>query len=456
MAHNVQPSVPSTAPSTLEGMSEPDQTAPKPAPEAAPKLAPEAAPRSSPRSVHWTTRLLHGRDSVAPAGTPADPASRASWASLNTSVDRGATVVFPGSAAVHEGPRPERDGWTYGLHGTPTTVELARRICALEGGRETTLLPSGQAAIALVNLALLSVGDHVLLPHTVYGPSDRLARAVLPRFGVEAEIYRATDPADLERRLRPNTRLVWCESPGSITMEVQDLPALAVAAHAAGATVAFDSTWSGGVLFDAFAHGADISVQALTKYAGGHSDLLLGSVTACDEALIDRLANLRGALGQAVSPDDCSLALRGLLTLPLRLRAVEASALDLARWLAGRPEIARVLHPALPSCPGHALWRRDFHGANGLFSVALRPGITFAEARAVVDRLRLFRQGYSWGGVHSLALNYDLRERERALPPATPADRYDWRLIRLQIGLEEVEDLRADLAQALDHLPPPS
>ena len=383
--------------------------------------------------MDWKTRLLH-----------ADEDGPGDWAALPVPVYRGSTVLFKDGAAVREGPRPERDGYTYGLHGTPTTVALARRICALEGGRETVLVPSGQAAIALVNLAVLAAGDHVLLPQNVYGPSRRLASSLLPRFGVLVEFYEPMAVEDLRAKLRPGrTKLVWCESPGSITMEVPDMPAMAEAARAAGALVAIDNTWAAGVLFDALAHGADITLQALTKYVGGHSDLVLGSVTAVDEAVVERLATTRAMLGIAVSPDDCSLALRGLGTMAVRLAAVEQSALQIARWLAGRPELERVLHPALGSCPGHEFWARDFSGSSGLFSFVLRPGPSLEQVRATVDALRLFGQGYSWGGVESLALGYDLRLSEGR------GAGYDWRLIRLQIGLEDVGDLVADLEQAL-------
>jgi len=380
----------------------------------------------------WKTRLLHS-GVKAPGG----------FESLATPVYRGSTVVFPDAASVREGYRPERDGWTYGLYGTPTTAELAARVCALEGGAGTVLVPSGQAAIALVNLALLQAGDHVLLPESAYGPSQRLAREWLPGLGVEVSFY---DPLAGERvaeGMRANTRLVWCESPGSITMEVQDVPAIARAAHAVGALVAVDNTWAAGVLFDALAHGADVTMQALTKYVGGHSDVLLGSVTAKADAVVDRLARTRGMLGIGVSPDDCSLALRGMLTMAVRMEAHERAALAVARWLEGRPEVERVLHPAVATCPGHELWVRDFTGSCGLFSFVFREGVSFAATRAFVDGLKLVKQGYSWGGVESLALNYDLRGAEGA------RSAHGFRVVRLHVGLEVVGDLIADVEQAL-------
>src|ERR1041384_7856823 len=290
----------------------------------------------------WKTRLIHS-DAKVPEG----------FRSLSPPVYRGSTVVFPSSAEVGDRWDAYDGGYTYGLFGTPTTLELAARVCELEGGLRTLVTPGGQGAIALIDLAFLQAGDHVLLPDNVYAPSRKLAVDLLQRFGVEVGFYPPAIGAGLAAHLRPNTRLVWCESPGSITMEVPDVPAIAAAAHAGGALVALDNTWSAGVYFDAFAHGVDVTMQALTKYVAGHSDVLLGSVTVRDAAAYRKLGVTQQILGCAASPDDCSLALRGMKTLALRLRAIEDAALTLARWLAERPEIDLVLHPALPSCPGH-------------------------------------------------------------------------------------------------------
>ncbi|GAC1366882.1 MAG: cystathionine beta-lyase [Acidobacteriaceae bacterium] len=382
--------------------------------------------------TEWKTRLLHSAVRV-PDG----------FESLATPVYRGSTVVFPDASSVREGRRPERDGWTYGLYGTPTTVELAGRVCEMEGGAGTVLVACGISASALVHLALLEAGDHVLLPQSVYGPSQRLARGMLPGLGIEAEFYDPMMGEEIGTLLRENTRLVWCESPGSITMEVQDIPAIARAAHARGVLVAVDNTWAAGVLFDALGHGADVTMQALTKYVAGHSDLLLGSVTAREEAVLERLLWARWQLGIGVSPDDCSMALRGLLTMAVRIEAHESGAMEVAEWLSERPEVERVLHPAFASCPGNEFWVRDFEGASGLFSFVFREGVGYDATRAFVDALQLFKQGYSWGGVESLALNYDLREVE--------GDRsaYGYRLVRLHIGLEDAGDLIADIEQAL-------
>ena len=385
----------------------------------------------APAPAHrWTTRLLHS-----------DAQAEAGFRSLVTPVFRGSTTLFPNAASVRDDWRHEA-GYTYGLYGTPTTRELAARLAALEGGTHTFLTPGGQAAIALIALTFVSAGDHVLVPDSAYGPTRQLADDVLRRFGVAVTYYPPLVGAGFEALLRPNTRLVWCESPGSVTMEVQDVPAIAEAAHRHGAVVALDNTYSAGVYFDAFAHGADVTMQALTKYVGGHSDLLLGSVTVRTAEAYERLGVVHDRLGMAVSPDECSLALRGLQTLGVRLAALERGAVHVARWLAGQPAVARVLHPALPSCPGHDVWRRDFTGSTSVFSVAFAEGTTRDAVRTFVDALELFGIGYSWGGVHSLVVPFfDLARTHR------PS--YGDRLVRLNIGLEDPDDLVADLDQAL-------
>jgi len=380
---------------------------------------------------NWKTKLIHS-DAKIPEG----------FRSLNVGVQRASTVLFPDAASVKDTWDQYETGYTYGLYGTPTVLELAARICELEGGFRTLVTPGGQGAITLINFAFLKAGDHVLLPESVYTPSRKFAAQVLKRFGVEPEFYPPDAGAAIGQRFRPNTRLVWCESPGSITMEVQDVPAIAQAAHRAGALVALDNTWSAGVYFDAFAHGVDISMQALTKYVGGHSDLLLGSITVRDEQAWRRLGSTHQLVGCAASPDDCSLALRGMKTLAVRLKAIAEAGLTLARWLAERAEIERVLHPALPSCPGHEFWKRDFTGSAGLFSFVFQPRFSKEQVQRFVDRLGLFKIGYSWAGVTSLAVAYDFHATQ-----GRPA--YGHRLVRLNIGLEDVEDLKADLEQAL-------
>ena len=271
-------------------------------------------------SKTWQTRVLHSAATV-PEG----------YRSLVTPLYRGSTTLFPSAATVTDEWDQHRVGYTYGLYGTPTTLELAARICELEGGRHTILTPGGQSAISLIDFALLQDGDHILVPRSIYQPNRQLTTSLLSRFGVEATFYDPLAGAEIAGLIRANTRLVWTESPGSVTMEVQDVPAIAAAAHAAGAIVVLDNTWAAGVLFDAFAHGVDVTMQALTKYVGGHSDLLLGSITVRDDALYRRLGAARQVIGCAVSPDDCSLALRGLQTLGVRLSAVEDSALAISR-----------------------------------------------------------------------------------------------------------------------------
>ena len=380
--------------------------------------------------THWTTKLIH---------TDARPED--GFESLVTPVFRGSTTVFARAGDARDDWRHEA-GYTYGLYGTPTTRELAARIAELERGKWTFMTPGGQAAIALVDIAFTRAGDHVLIPDSAYGPNRQLADKVLRRFGVDVEYYAPLAGAALAERMMPTTRLVWCESPGSITMEVQDVPAIVDVAHRHGALVALDNTYSAGVYFDAFAHGVDVTMQALTKYIGGHSDLLLGSVTVRTSAEYERLGLVHDLLGLAVSPDDCFLALRGMQTLGVRLAALEQSTLRIAKWLATHEAIATVLHPALPSCPGHDVWCRDFTGSASVFSIVFAPAATRDAILAFVDALALFEVGYSWGGVHSLAMPFFELAR-------THQSAQGWRLVRLNIGLEETNDLIEDLAQAL-------
>jgi cysteine-S-conjugate beta-lyase len=380
--------------------------------------------------AHWTTKLIH-TDAHPPEG----------FESLVTPVYRGSTTLFPSSAAVRDDWRHEA-GYTYGLYGTPTSRELAARIAELERGEHAFLTPGGQAAIALIYLAFSGSGDHVLLPDSAYGPNRILADEVLRRLGIEVESYPPLAGARIAELMRPNTRLVWCESPGSVTMEVQDVPAIVEVAHRHGAEVALDNTYAAGIYFDAFAHGVDVTMQALTKYVGGHSDLLLGSVTVKRKDAYERLGLVHMGLGMGASPDDCSLALRGLQTLGVRLEVLGRNALQVAHWLSERPSIVTVLHPALPSCPGHDIWRRDFTGATSVFSIVFAEGTSHEAIASFVDALALFKMGYSWGGVTSLAVPwFDLHR--------THGPSYGGRLVRLNVGLENPDDLIADLDQGL-------
>jgi cystathionine beta-lyase len=380
------------------------------------------------------TRLVHSEYSP-PAG----------FASLTTAVHHASTVVYPNVAETRTRSGP--DAYTYGLHATPTTLELAARIAALEGGHRTLLAPSGLASIAIVDLAFLKTGDHVLIPDNVYRPNRELAHRLLAGLGILADYYDPMASAGIAGQIRPNTRLLWIEAPGSITMEVPDVPALVAAASARGVITAIDNTWSAGVYFSAFDKGLDISVQAVTKYIGGHSDLLMGSVTARNAELFDRVAAVRRLLGMGVGPDDVFLALRGLPTMLARLKAHEAATLQIAGWLRGRPEVKRVLHPAFPECPGHENWKRDFTGSSGLFSFVLHERYAAEAVDALVDGLRWFRIGYSWGGVASLAVPY----RRETLFNANGRDE-PGPLVRLNIGLEAPEDLIADLEAGLARL----
>ena len=383
-------------------------------------------------SNDWKTRLIHTEAQI-PEG----------FRSLATPVYRASTVLFPNAAAATDEWDQYEAGYTYGLYGTPTVLELAARICELEGGYRTIVTPGGQAAISFINLSLLKTGDHVLIPESVYGPNRQFAYKVLRRFGVEVSTYSPIIGAAISSNIRHNTRLVWCESPGSITMEIQDVPAIAKAAHQAGALVVLDNTWSAGVYFNALKHGVDITMQAVTKYIGGHSDLLLGAVTVRDPELYRQLGKSQQVLGISVSPDDASLALRGMKTMAVRLDAIQKNALQLAQWLAARSEIEFVLHPALSSCPGHEFWKRDFTGSSGVFSIVFKRDFTREQVLKFVDTLELFEIGYSWGGVASLAMTYDFGTVKTKRPD------YGYRLVRLNIGLESVDDLRNDIEHAL-------
>lgn len=357
--------------------------------------------------------------------------------SLAVPTYRASTVLFADLDALDH-PRPAQ--YRYGIHGTPTALELELQLAEIEGANSVALAPSGLAAVSLAMIALLRPGDHLLLTASAYGPTRELAEGLLTEMGVETTRYEPTIGGGIAGLIRDNSRLVWCESPGSITMEIQDVPAIASAAHARDVPVAIDNSYGAGMLFDAFGAGTDISVQALSKYQGGHSDLLMGSVATRDAALGKRVRDTHAALGLSVSPDDCSLVLRGLKTLDVRLKHIGQSALAVASWLAERPEVTAVLHPAFADCPGHDVWKRDWSGSAGLFSVIFgdwrREQVT-----AFVEALELFGIGYSWGGAHSLVLAF--RGLERPTSELGPL------VVRLNIGLEDPADLIADLEQAL-------
>ena len=380
--------------------------------------------------MDWRTKLLNPK-----------PCARQDYQSLVTPVYRGSTVVFDDQDAVTDDWRQAENGYSYGLYGTPTSLELAARIASIEGAKETFIVPGGQAAIALIYLSYCQAGSHALVPFSAYGPNKTMAEGLMRGLNVEVEPYDPLIGADITALVRSNTSLIWCESPGSVTMEVQDVPAIVEAAHDKSVAVALDNTYSAGIMFDAFTQGVDVSMQALTKYVGGHSDLLLGTVSARDSAAYNKLGPIYQQLGLAVSPDDCSLALRGLQTLAVRLDVLEQSTLKVAKWLADQPLVGRVLHPAMDSCPGHEIWTRDFTGSTSVFSFVFYDHIRAEQVINFINNLEIFRIGMSWGGVNSLAVIY----------PDLIRPNYDLagRIVRLNIGLEVVDDLITDLDQAL-------
>ncbi len=367
---------------------------------------------------------------------------------VNLPVYRGSTVLFESCAHRAQAAALKYDqALTYGTMGGPNHHALEDVICAIEGGTRCQIVSTGLAAVTVSLMAYLSAGDHVLIPDSVYGPARNFANSELQRFGVEVEYY---DPLVSETALaaliRPNTKVVYTESPGSHTFEMQDIPAIARIAHAAGAKVLMDNTW-GIQTFQPFKHGVDVSIQALTKYVGGHSDIVLGSITTNSDADWQTIRNCATAQGHHASPDDCWLALRGARTMGVRLKAQEAAGMEMARWFAARPEVLRVLHPALPGAPGHEIWKRDFTGACSLFGVTFKPEFSQDSVWAMVDNLKLFGIGASWGGYESLALPTNPVITRTATPITLGGP-----TIRFQIGLEDTADLIADLESAFAFL----
>jgi cystathionine beta-lyase len=395
------------------------------------------------------TDLIH-HSYVPPAG----------FAAPQPGVYKASTVIFPNVAALRARDWKQKNGYTYGLHGTPTTFQLEERIATLEGAKQCLLVPSGLAAIACVDFALLAGGDEVLLPDNAYGPSKALAEGELKQWGITHQRYDPMDPADLERRIGPRTRLVWLEAPGSVTMEFPPLAHLAHVCRQRGVTSALDNTWGAGLAFNGFdlgrgerftpGNGADIVVQALTKYPSGGGDVLMGSIATRDEALHVRIKLAHMRVGFGVGANDVESVLRSLPSLPIRYQAHDASARALARWFQGRAEVVQVLHPALPGSPGHEHWRAlcgEDGLAAGLFSVVLHERYPQARVDAFCDALQLFKLGYSWGGPVSLVVPYDISSMRS--PGSWP---HRGTLVRFSIGLEAVDDLRDDLERALQAL----
>jgi cysteine-S-conjugate beta-lyase len=374
---------------------------------------------------HAETRLVTaGRDPKAQKGF------------VNPAVFRGSTVLYPSVDDLHA----HRAEYTYGRHGTPTTRALQDVLMKLEGPQcaGVGLAPSGLAAISTTLLAVLKAGDHLLVCDNVYRPSRNFCNGLLARYGVETTYYDPLIGAGIEKLFKPNTRAVLVEAPGSQSFEMPDIPAIAAVAHARGAVVIDDNTWATPLYHRSLEQGVDISIQAATKYIGGHSDIMFGTISANTKAWPLLAEGIR-LLGVCAGPDDVYLALRGLRTLSVRLAQHYRSGLEMARWLQARPEVARVLHPAIESDPGHAIWKRDFTGASGLFSIVLKPAPQKA-VDALLDTVKLFGMGYSWGGFESLVIPFDCSDYRTATKwaPGGPT-------LRLHIGLESIDDLKADL-----------
>ena len=361
---------------------------------------------------------------------------------VNTPVFRGSTVLFPDVESYEGRDHDDYKAMRYGIYGTPTTFALEEAVAELEGGHLSVAVPSGLAAIVAAIAAFVKSGDHILIVDSCYGPTRNFCERRLKPNGVEVEYYDALIAGGIAQLIRPNTALVFCEAPGSLTFEMQDIPAIAAAAHAKNVPVLADNTWGTPYFFRSFERGVDVSIHAGTKYIAGHSDTLIGFITTTKPYWL-KVRRTVADYGYCVSPDDCFLALRGLRTIGVRMRHQQQSALKIARWLESRPEVARVLYPALESDPGHAIWKRDFTGAASLFGVILKPASGNATA-AMINALKLFGIGSSWGGFESLAIRADVTRYRTATKwdPGGP-------LVRFHIGLEDPDDLIADLEQGL-------
>ena len=398
------------------------------------------------------------------------------FAAPQIGIHKASTVIFPNVAAMRERDWKHKTGYTYGLHGTPTTFVLEERIATLEGGKQCVLVPSGLSAIICTDLALLASGDELLLPHNVYGARLAFTQEELKRYGVTTKFYDAMDAADLAAKITPQTKLVWLEAPGSVTMEFPDLPALVRVCREKGVLSALDNTWGAGLAFNAFdldgtGLAVDISIQALTKYPSGGGDVLMGSIVTTHKALHQKIKLSHMRLGWGVAANDCELVLRSLPSIGIRYHAADQSARQLASWLQTRPEVEVVLHPALAGAPGHENWlnlcqKRPLAGINtaqsaidsgvsseqqedlaaGLFSIVFQEKFSPQQIDAFVDALQLFKIGYSWGGHLSLVVPYDIASMRNPTVAHWP---YRGGLVRFSIGFEDVMDLQDDLVQAL-------
>ena len=373
----------------------------------------------------------------------------AGFEAVPPAIHRASTVIFPSAAALRTRDWTHKTGYTYGLHGTPTTFLLEERIATLEGGKYCTLVPSGLAAVVLVGMALLKSGDELLIPDNAYGPNKTFAVGELAAWGITHQFYDPMNPADLGSKLSVKTRLVWLESPGSITLEFPDLPALVAVVkahthcHPQGIITALDNTWGAGIAFNAFELGADISAHALTKYPSGGADVLMGSVVTQSEALHHLVHFCHMRVGYGVAGNDAELVLRGLNTIALRYAAQDIATRAVATWMQSQPQVAAVLHPALPGSPGHDTWKRDCSAAACLFSAVFKPEFSQLQIDRFCDSLKLFKLGYSWAGPMSLCAPYNIPAlRTKPWP-------HKGGLVRFSVGLEATTDLQADLAQAL-------
>jgi cysteine-S-conjugate beta-lyase len=382
--------------------------------------------KSHSNSLRPNTRLTHAARDFTEHGM------------VNPAVYRASTITFPDVETLEKRAQP----YVYGRRGTPTSRAFETAVAELEGGFDCRACPSGLAALSTALLAFLDAGDHLLMVDTAYHPTRHLCDTVLPRYGIETTYYDPLIGGRISTLIKPNTRVVFCESPGSQTMEVQDVPAIASAAHDAGALVMLDNTWSGGHYFKAFEKGVDVSIQAATKYIVGHSDVMMGVVT-CNEKHWPRFDEFYGTMGLFAGPDDMYLALRGLRTMDVRMQRHQENARTVAEWLRGRPEVDTVLYPALANAPGHEMWKRDFTGASGLFSIVLKQA-SKESVSAMLDGMQLFRMGYSWGGFESLVVPFK--------PHRTATTWETGPCLRLHIGLEDPADLIDDLAQGFSRL----
>ncbi len=368
---------------------------------------------------------------------------------VNTPVYRASTIVFENLAEFDVGKDHERHTLTYGRYGTPTTFDLELAIAEIEGAYAAALTPSGLSAITTALQAFLRPGDHLLMPDSVYGPARRFATEFLAERGVVTDFYVPNDLAALRRLLRKNTRVVYLESPGSLTFEIQDIPAITAICRERGIITLADNTWATPLAFQPLAHGVDVALQSGTKYLVGHSDAMIGTI-ACTESAWPYVATALTSLGICVSPDDAWLASRGLRTMGVRLQRHAENALLVAQWLQEQPEVQRVAYPPLPGDAGYELWRRDFSGASGLMAVWLRHGYSRDNLRQMVDAMQVFRLGGSWGGFESLVFPVAPEQsRGQAIAP-------DAAYLRLHVGLENANDMIADLKAGLKRLHAPS